>query len=157
MDKKDFEKVENILKNYNIIKATIKNQLLEIDIISKTYQGVSSISYEEKSGPTYKITSSVENEILDKERKVKKLKNEIRFNQNIITMIDNALDILSDTEKRLIKLRYFNFNQLSWEQIGYNLGFSEGYCRTKLRNKVIKHMYHMLFINPSKQFRFEKF
>ncbi|WP_432291579.1 DUF722 domain-containing protein [Clostridium baratii] len=157
MDKKIFKKVENILSNYNTIKATIKNQLLEIEIISKTYQGTSSISYEEKTGPTYKITSSVENEILEKERRIKQLEKEIISNQNMINMIDNALDILSDSEKKLVKLRYFNFNQLSWDQIGYNLGFSGDYCRTKLRNKVIKHMYYMLFVNPYKQFKFENF
>ena len=157
MNKKDFKKIENILSNYNTIKATIKNQLLEIEIISKTYEGISSISYEEKTGPTYKITSLVENEVLKKEKKIRELKFEIATNQKLITMIDNALDLLGSSERKLIELKYFNCNKLSWEQIGYALGFSGDYCRTKLRNKVIKHMYYMLFVNPYKQFKFENF
>lgn len=157
MNKQEFKRVENILNNYNTIKAIIKNQLLEIDIISKTYEGISSISYEEKTGPTYKITSSVESEMLKKEKKIKELEIEIAANQKIITMVDNALDLLGSSERKLIELKYFNCNQLSWEQIGYTLGFSGDYCRTKLRNKVIEHMHYMLFINPYKQFKFENF
>ena len=145
MEKKYFKKVENILNNYNMTKATIKNQLLEIEIISKTYDGVSSISYEEKTSPTYKITSSVENEILDKERKIKKLQKEVMSNQNIINMIDNALDILGKYERKLIELRYLNLNKLSWQQIGYYIGFSEGYCRTKLRKRAIESIYKVLY------------
>lgn len=157
MDKRDFKRIENILSNYNTIKATIKNQLLEIQMIKNTYEGPSAISYEERTGTTYKITSTVENEVIIKEKKIKEIENEIIANQKLITMIDNALDIIGNTERKLIELKYFNLNQMGWEQIGYALGFSGDYCRTKLRNKVIKHMYYMLLINPYKQFKFEDF
>ncbi|WP_010292211.1 hypothetical protein [Clostridium senegalense] len=57
---------EEVLANYNSIKAEIKNIELDIEEIESEYEGVSAVSFEEKTGKTNKFNSNVENEILKK-------------------------------------------------------------------------------------------
>lgn len=157
MNRQEFRKVEKALYSYNLIKMAIKGQLEEMERIEKEYEGCSAIGYEERTGLTYRITSSVENEVLNKERNLKRLEKNIIANQKIISMIDNGMELLSSDEKKLVELKYFTREKLGWEQIGMRLGFSGDYCRTKLRDKIIDHMHYMLFENPYKQYSFDDF
>ena len=61
MNKEIFRKIENLLRNYNRLEAEIEN-------IKEYYTGCVVIGYSEKSGPTNKVNSMVEDEVIRKEK-----------------------------------------------------------------------------------------
>ena len=63
IDINTYKKTEYYLYNYKNMQAEIKNILLEIEDIENNYRGIEAITYEEKSAPTNKFNSSVEQEI----------------------------------------------------------------------------------------------
>ncbi|MBZ9615312.1 sigma-70 RNA polymerase sigma factor region 4 domain-containing protein [Clostridium estertheticum] len=133
-----YKKTEYLLYNYKTMKAEIKNINLEIAELEKEYAGCKATTFEEKSAPTNKFNSSVENEMIiriygPEELEEKKHKLEVQ-----IEMIDNALETLSDDEMNLIKLRYFN--KLQFKAIGERVSMNDIYCislKTKIINKII--------------------
>ncbi|WP_243289299.1 hypothetical protein [Clostridium perfringens] len=68
MNKEIFIKIENLLRNYNRLEAEIKLIEGEIENIKEYYTGCVVIGYSEKSGPTNKINSMVEDEVIRKEK-----------------------------------------------------------------------------------------
>ena len=70
----NYRRIEGVLYSYTILKAEIKNIELEIETMINDYRVTGAISYEEKTGPTYKVTSAVENEIVTKKEDRKKLR-----------------------------------------------------------------------------------
>ncbi|WP_242979655.1 hypothetical protein [Clostridium perfringens] len=68
MNKELFRKTENLLRNYNRLETEIKLIEGEIEDIKEYYTGCVVIGYSEKSGPTNKINSMVEDEIIRKEK-----------------------------------------------------------------------------------------
>ena len=96
-----------MLYNYKQFKVEIKNILLEIEDIENSYRGIGAMCYEEKSAPTNKISSSVEQEVEQKEKRIEHLNRLISKKENIIKRIDNALEVLTNYEHKLIELRYF--------------------------------------------------
>jgi len=133
-----YKKTEALLYNYKTMKAEIKNINLEIAELLNEYAGCKAMTFEEKAAPTNKYNSSVENEMIIKiygpeQLEMKKHKLEVQ-----IEMIDNALEILSDDEMNLIKLRYFN--KLPFKTIGERVSMNDIYCislKTKIINKII--------------------
>jgi RNA polymerase sigma factor (sigma-70 family) len=107
IDINTYKKTEYYLYNYKNMQAEIKNILLEIEDIENNYRGIEAITYEEKSAPTNKFNSSVEQEIEQKEKYIEKLNRLITKKENMIKRVDNALEVLSDNERKLIELRYF--------------------------------------------------
>ena len=61
MNKEIFRKIENLLRNYNRLEAEIEN-------IKAYYTDCVVIGYSEKSGPTNKVNSMVEDEVIRKEK-----------------------------------------------------------------------------------------
>ncbi|MDU6336073.1 MAG: sigma-70 family RNA polymerase sigma factor [Clostridium sporogenes] len=103
----NYKKTEYMLYNYKQFKVEIKNILLEIEDIENSYRGIGAMCYEEKSAPTNKISSSVEQEVEQKEKRIEHLNRLISKKENIIKRIDNALEVLTNYEHKLIELRYF--------------------------------------------------
>lgn len=108
---KERNKYKKILKNYNVIKATIREIELEIEYLKNN---------NELSQDKEKIL------IINKKR-----------NENLINKINNRLNNLSLKENQLVQLRYLSKEPFTWYQIGNILQFSEGYCRTKLNDKCL--------------------
>ena len=65
-----FRKTEGKLFDYKNIKNEIEAIDLEIEDIKNDYIGCGAISYEERTGPTYNISRSVENEVIKKEERI---------------------------------------------------------------------------------------
>jgi len=102
-----YRKTEALLYNYNKNKAQIKNIELEIENIKNKYEGVGAVSFEERVQSTNEFHSRVENEILEKENQINKLMKYKRQKEIEIAKIDNAIEALTDREKSIIKMRYF--------------------------------------------------
>ena len=72
--KKLFRETEARLHNYKYLEIQIKSLELDIEREKNDYRGCGAISYDERSGVTYKINKSVENEVIAKEKRIGKLK-----------------------------------------------------------------------------------
>ncbi|APC42704.1 hypothetical protein A7L45_13815 [Clostridium estertheticum subsp. estertheticum] len=108
------------------MKAEVKNIDLEIDQME--YVGCSGISYEEKSAPTNSFNSSVENEVVSREKRIATLKDSKRETLIKINKIDNALETLEPRDLDIIKLRYFD--KLNNRLIGIRLELTEEWICT---------------------------
>ena len=95
----------------------------------------------EKSSPTNKFNSAVENDVIYREKNIQpEIDKLMREKENRIIekeLIDNALDLLEEEEKKLVELRYFSKPTRSWDSIALELNQSKDNC-IKIRRKVIE-------------------
>jgi RNA polymerase sigma factor (sigma-70 family) len=129
-----YKKTEFLLYNYKTMKAEIKN--IDLEIEQMDYIGCSAISYEEKSAPTNKFNSSVENEIVTREKKIKQLEYFKKDKMTLINKIDNALETLEPRDLEIIKLRYFN--NINNRAISIKLDLTEEWICTLKTNAINK-------------------
>lgn len=139
-----YKKTDGVLFNYRTIKAEINNLAIEIEEIKSEIDGVKSIGYEEKTGSTNAFNSSVENEILKKEKLMNKLAREKSNKQRLINKIDNALTILEDEEREIIELRCFN--KMGWNKIGVITNRDGDYCG-RIKRKAINRLTEVIWIS----------
>lgn len=154
MDKELFRKTEGVLYDYNNLVTKIELLKMDIEDMEREYAGCGAVEYKEKAGGTNKFNSSVENEVIDRDKKLRAYRNDLNRKISLKRRIDAAIENLKHEERKLIELRYTNKRQLSWEQTAYILNFNEDYCRKELRPEIIKKMSDMIFYNPYKQERF---
>lgn len=131
-----YKKTDSLLCDYNIIKARINK--LQRDLKDIEYIPVSSVSYDGIGGNSSKISKPVEQQILSKEKQEKKIEKEIKSLENIIHNIDQALNILDEKEKEIIRMKYMDINNIEWYKIAYEIGYSEGYCKSLRKHAVNK-------------------
>lgn len=152
MDKTLFKKTENLLGNYNTLETEIKLIEAEIKDIQESYTGCGAIGYNEKSGPTNKFSSMVEDEVIRKEKDLFYLKRDLDYKVRLKRRIDLAIQTLRTKEERdLIRLRYINQPKVSWGTVARHLKYNKDYCRKELRPKVIKQIADFVFYNPGVQ------
>ncbi|ELC8350726.1 DUF722 domain-containing protein [Clostridium perfringens] len=155
MDKALLKKTENLLRNYNTLETEIKLIEAEIEDIKEYYTGCGAIGYNEKSGPTNKFSSMVEDEVIRKEKDLFYLKRDLDYKVRLKRRIDLAIQTLrTKEEKDLIRLRYINQPKVSWGTVARHLKYNKDYCRKELRPKVIKQIADFVFYNPGVQERF---
>lgn len=146
---------EELLKNYNSMVYMIELLKKEIEIYEKEYDGCGSISYEEKTGATNKFNSSVENEIIKRERKTTKIKERLAEKMLLKNRIDCAIASLKiQEEKDLIKLRYINSPQISWGNVARHLGYDKDHCRKKIAPRAIRKIANFIFYDGGIQNKF---
>ena len=121
-----YKATEYYLYNYKTMKAEVKN--IDLEIEQMEYVGCSGISYEEKSAPTNSFTSSVENEVISREKRIVSLNHSKRDTVMKINKIDNALETLVPRNLEIIKLRYFD--NLNNRAIGIKLELTEEWICT---------------------------
>ncbi|GAA0122235.1 sigma-70 family RNA polymerase sigma factor [uncultured Clostridium sp.] len=129
--------VQFMLNNYKNIKAEIKNMLIEIEDIKNSYRGIGAIKYSDMP-KSNNISSSVEKEIEQKEKRIEYLSQLLTKKENQIKRIDNALETLSEEEYNLIKMCYFD--KVKVKDAAIKLDVTEQtICRNKsiILNKII--------------------
>lgn len=128
----NYRKIEGMLYSYRKTQAEIDNMKLKIKEIEKDYKGTGSISYEEKGSPTNAFNSSVENEILSKEKEINSILKEVKFKEIQLEKIDNAIGALANREKSIIYMKYFD--RKTSRDISAKLNLTEVHvCRLKKR------------------------
>ncbi|MBE1304550.1 RNA polymerase subunit sigma [Clostridium botulinum] len=141
-----YRKLEGILYNYKNIQQEINNIKLEIHYIKNNFKGCGSIGYEERTGPTYKITSQVEDEIINKEKILEKLYKELNYKELLINKINNSLIVLSNKERELIRIRYIEGQgKVSWPIVAEQTYLSESRCY-QLKDEIILKLIPIVFI-----------
>lgn len=141
-DDKQYKKIEAMLYSYNQTKVEIKNLELEIETLKNDYRGLGAITYEEKTGPTNKFNSAVENEVVKRDEQLIKLRNLKRLKEIEIEKIDNVISLLDERAEYLVKEYYMNRNQL--KNISKHINLDESYLstyKTSLINKIVGIMF----------------
>lgn len=119
----DYKRVEGVLHSYKSIQAEIKNAYLDIEdlkddisLASTNFNSVDSGKCDSKG-----TSSKVEEEVLNRQRRIAKIEREIRSKERLIQKVDNALESLTEEDRYLIKLRYFDKIDNNTLAIRYNL------------------------------------
>ncbi|XZJ90128.1 sigma factor-like helix-turn-helix DNA-binding protein [Clostridium perfringens] len=124
MAKEQKEKIKKLLSNYKTMKGQIECIDYEIELLKEHIEFLKEL----RDTDNYIIESN--NEIEHKRTIKKRLK-------DCINSIDNALNELSDTERKIIELSYLEGEKHTWKEIGNIVGYSEIYCRKGLLDKSL--------------------
>ena len=142
-----FKKTEYALYNYKDIDIKIKSIDIDIDMLENDIT-LKAISYEEKTGPTNAFSSSVENEVIRREEKIQeqinKLKKDKLLYKSRKLKIENALELLTKEERKLVELRYFSRPKKSWVEISRVMNIAHTHCCT-MRIKIINNLNQYIF------------
>lgn len=138
-----FKNTEGLLYSYNSLKVKIKN--LKLDLENIEFEDLQAVQYDQdKLSDTNAFSSSVENNVISKEKQMQIINKKIRYYQNTIAKIDNALENLSDSEKKLVEMRYLRSEPCPWLQIAREMQLEVTNCY-KRRNNIINKIATMLF------------
>ena len=123
--------VEGKLYNFNAMKVELNSYKIDLEYLNKEYEGCRGKSYSSITSKTNSLYSSVENELIRKEKQKEMLEFKITEKERQIRKIENALALLDDEELQLVKLRYFSnrMKPLSWLAIGKEMLYSDKKCR----------------------------
>ena len=145
MNKKElFKKVEGRLYNYKNLELQINNLELDIEQEKNEYRGCGSISYDEKTGVTYNISRSVENEVIVKEKRIAKLM-QMKLEKEIEKKkIENALTSLDSRETDLFNLLYKAKSKNNMKYISIKLHMDRSHCY-RMRETVVYKVMSILY------------
>lgn len=125
MTKEQKEKVKKLLSSYKTMKVQIECIDFEIELLKDHIEFLKEL----RDTDSYIIESNKE---IEHKRAIKKRLEEC------INSIDNALNKLNDTERKIVELRYLEGKKHTWREIGNMVGYSSDYCRKEILDKVLK-------------------
>lgn len=145
MNKKElFKKVEGRLYNYKNLELQINNLELDIEQEKNDYRGCGSISYDERTGLTYNISRTVENEVIVKEKRIAKLM-QMKLEKEIEKKkIENALTSLDSRETDLFNLLYKAKSKNNMKYISIKLHMDRSHCY-RMRETVVYKVMSILY------------
>ena len=150
-DKKElFKKVEGRLHNYKNLEVQIRNLELDIEREKNDYKGCGAIGYDEKTGVTYNISRTVENEVIAKEKRIgnlmqTKLEKEIEKKK-----IENALTTLDSRETDLFNLLYNSRSKNNMNYISIKLHIDRSHCY-RMRETIVYKVMSILYPDVLKE------
>lgn len=145
MEKKElFKKVEGKLHNYKYLEMQINNIELDIKKEKMEYRGCGAISYDERSGVTYNISRSVENEVIAKEKRISKLMQNKLEKEIEKQKIENALSCLDANETNFFELFYNSKSKNNMKYISMKLHMDRSHCYT-VRERLVYKIMGMLY------------
>ncbi|WP_270659179.1 hypothetical protein [Paraclostridium bifermentans] len=145
MDKKElFKKVEGKLHNYKYLEMQINNIELDIKKEKMEYRGCGSISYDERTGVTYNISRTVENEVIAKEKRISKLMQNKLEKEIEKQKIENALSCLDTNETSFFELLYNSKSKNNMKYISMKLHMDRSHCYT-VRERLVYKIMGMLY------------
>lgn len=140
-DKKElFKKVEGRLHNYKNLEVQIRNLELDIEREKNDYRGCGAIGYDEKTGVTYNISRTVENEVIAKEKRIGKLMQTKLEKEIEKKKIENALTTLDSRETDLFNLLYNSRSKNNMNYISIKLHVDRSHCYRMRKTVVYKVM-----------------
>ena len=106
-----YKEVEKKLSNYPNLKIKVENLKIELEQAQEVV-GIRGAGDNEKAGSsTYAFSSSVENEVIERERNLEKtvqtILREMLWREREIRKVENAMSRLNVEERKLIECRYF--------------------------------------------------
>lgn len=142
--KKLFRATEARLHSYKYLEIQINSLELDIEREKNDYRGCGAISYDERSGVTYNINRSVENEVIAKEKKVGKLMQTKLEKEIEKKKIENALTCLDIIETDFFNLFYNTMNKNNMNYISMKMHIDRSHCY-RMREKIVYKIMSMLY------------
>ena len=142
--KKLFRETEARLHNYKYLEIQINSLELDIEQIKNDYRGCGAISYDERTGVTYNINRSVENEVIAKEKKIAKLMKAKLEKEIEKKKIENALTCLDIIETDFFNLFYNTMNKNNMNYISMKMHIDRSHCY-RMREKIVYKIMSMLY------------
>ena len=142
--KKLFRETEARLHSYKYLEIQINSLELDIEREKNDYRGCGAISYDERSGVTYNINRSVENEVIAKEKKVGKLMQTKLEKEIEKKKIENALTCLDIIETDFFNLFYNTMNKNNMNYISMKMHIDRSHCY-RMREKIVYKIMSMLY------------
>ena len=142
--KKLFRETEARLHNYKYLEIQINGLELDIEQIKNDYRGCGAISYDERTGVTYNINRSVENEVIAKEKKIAKLMKAKLEKEIEKKKIENALTCLDIIETDFFNLFYNSKSKNNMKYISIKMHMDRSYLYT-FREKIVHKIIRMLY------------
>lgn len=145
MRDREFIKVEKKLYNYTTSKSIIENITLDLQMIEKQYQ--SGMIQQSSSLEDIRVSKTnsqypLEEWLLYKDEQYDRLLTKKLKLVNEVKKIDNGLLILTDVEKKIIELRYFQLRK--WSNISIMTNYSISHCKV-IRIVAINKLKKVLF------------
>ena len=112
------------IKRYKELKADIVDINIKLQELEEDMLGITGAGLEERTGKTYKITSSVEQQAerhLEKKDKLLKLR---ASKEREIARIDNALTVLKEEERDIVETALIEQKKYGLLEIKYNRTYS---------------------------------
>lgn len=111
MKEMTYRDVEGVLYNLPSQKVRINNLKLELEEVQEII-GIRGASDNERAGSsTYAFSSTVENEVIERDRKLAdqiiQLSRTINQKEREVRRVENILGLLTDYEMRIIEMKYF--------------------------------------------------
>lgn len=131
MTKDQKERVKNLLRSYKTMNLQVERIDYEISITKECIESLKELRDTER----YIVKSNKE---LEYKRAIKK-----RL-EDCINSIDRALNELSDTERKIVELRYLEGTNHTWREIGNIVGYSSDYCRKELTNNYLNKTFNLI-------------
>lgn len=139
-----YKKTEGMLYNYNKTKSKIKSLEIDLEMEKQSYNGISAMNYDSNSGRTNSFNSSVENEVVSREKRISLLEQLKKEKEIEIQKIDICLENLDEREMKIVEMRYLSKSKRSNKYIAAELYLSEEYiCR--IRKEIITNMIEIIF------------
>lgn len=142
--KKLFREVEGKLHNYKNLEMQINNLELDIKREKNDYRGCGAISYDERTGVTYNINRSVENEVIAKEKRVGKLMQTKLEKEIEKEKIENSLTCLDSNETNFFNLFYNSRSKNNMNYISIKMHIDRSHCY-RIRKKIVYKIMSMLY------------
>ena len=117
------KEVREKVKKYKELKADIVDIDIKIAETEEEYIGITASPQGERTSPTYKITSSVEQQAEKHQEEIDKLLHVKFIKENQIKRIDNALSILDETHREVIKDTLIENKRYSYVQEKLHLSY----------------------------------
>lgn len=133
MTKEQKEKVKKLLSSYKIMKLQVECIDYEINLLKDHIESLKAL----RNTGSYIIEKN--NEIKYKRAKKKRL-------EDCVNSIDNALNELNATERKIVELRYFEGKKHTWKEISNIVKYSSDYCRKEILDRVLKFIYSSIVI-----------
>jgi hypothetical protein len=132
-----FKKVEKMLFHYNKIRHEIINIKIDIEELKDDVAISSAALTVTESGKNdgKKTLSTVEMEVLKRERKILELEKEVRSKERLLRKIDNAVSYLSPQDQSFLRARYFEGVNIEGLMRIYHLDRTTVY---KKKNSIIR-------------------
>ena len=125
MTKEQKEKVKKLLSNYKTMKEQIECINYEIDLLKNHIEFL-------------KDLRDTESSIIERNNEIEHKKDIKKRLEGCINSIDNALNELSDTERKIVELRYLEREKYTLKEISIIVGYSSDYCRKEMLDKILK-------------------
>jgi len=132
---KQFDKIENMLKEYTFKQDMIIQDIRTLD----EYYGLKGVNYDKVIiNPTNKFNSDVENQMMSKVS----IENRLSDNKEFIRRLDSALSMLSAEDKQIIEEYYIK--DTGWFSVERRMNSSKRRCQRK-RDLAIIRIYEVLY------------